>query len=82
MVPYVPPAHGSQFSGRNISQHYQPYAYDPTIDDGCMINSVLLPPHPIGSIPPPPPTRRPAHGSLNVDQGEIGSYFGGPYNQS
>ena len=82
MVPYVPPAHGSQFSGRNISQQYQPYAYGSMANDGRMINSTALPPHPIGSIPPPPPLRCPEHGSLNVDQGEIGSYFGGAYNPS
>ena len=82
MVPYVPPAHGSQFSGRAISQQYQPCTYGLILDDGCTINSVILPSKPTGSIPPPPPSRRHDHSSINVDRGEIRSYFGGSYRQS
>ena len=83
LVPYVPPAHGPQFSGRNVSQQYQPYAYGMIHENDRMINSATYPPPPIGHFPPPPPPNRPpSHGSINVNQGEIGSYFGGPYHHS
>ena len=34
IIPYVPPPHGAQFASRNVSQHYQPYAHGPILNDG------------------------------------------------
>ena len=65
-----------------MSERYQPYAYGPVLDDGRTISSLILPPPPTGPIPPPPPPRSSDNNSLNVNQGEISSYFGGNYHQS
>ena len=44
IIPYVPPPHGTQLVSINVSQHYQPYAYGPILDDGRTINTIILPP--------------------------------------